>query len=102
MNTNRVVEITILMRLKQSQLDMSIPEYILLSENMNWKRTKHKNLEAKIMQHAKRLGLSVAKNEFTTSWNLENMQEERDCFISNILDKCNLNEVQVSLNRLNL
>src|SRR5205085_11534495 len=30
------------------------------------------------------------------------MQEERDCFISNILDKCNLNEVQASLNRLNL
>src|SRR5437868_15395648 len=30
------------------------------------------------------------------------MQKERDCFINNILDKCNLNEVQVRLNRLNL
>ena len=35
MNTNEIVGITILMRLKQSQLDMSIPECILLSENMN-------------------------------------------------------------------
>src|SRR5437868_10929390 len=67
MNTNRIVGITTLMRLKQSQLDMSMPEYILLSENMNWKRTKYKNLEAKIMQHTKRLGLSIAKNKFTTS-----------------------------------
>ena len=79
-----------------------MPECILLSENMNWKKTKHKNLGAKIMQHAKKLGLGVAKNEFTTSWDLENTQEERDCFISNILDKCNLNEVQMSLNRLKL
>jgi len=55
-----------LMRLKQSQRDMSMPDCILLSENMNWKRTKHKNLGAKIIQHAKRLGLSIDKNEFTT------------------------------------
>ena len=102
MNTNRIVGITTLMRLKQSQLDMSMPECILLSENINQKRTKHKNLEAKIIQHAKILGLSIAKNEFIISWDLENMQKERDCFISNILDKCNLNEVQMSLNKLNL
>ena len=81
---------------------MSMPECILLSENMNWKRTKYKNLGAKIMQHAKKLGFSVAENEFTASWNLKNLQEERDCFISNILDKCNLKEVQASLNKLNL
>ena len=54
------------------------------------------------MQHAKKLGFSVAENEFTASWNLKNLQQERDCFISNILDKCNLKEVQVSLNKLNL
>src|SRR5437588_293567 len=67
MNTNRIVGITILMRLKQSQLDINMPECILLSENMNWKRTKYKNLGAKIIQYAKRLGISVAKNEFITS-----------------------------------
>ena len=79
-----------------------MPECILLSENMNQKRTKHKNLGAKIIQNAKRLGLSIAKNKFITIWNFENMQKERDCFISNVLDKCNLNEVQVSLSKLNL
>src|SRR5437868_3225204 len=102
MNTNGIVGITTLMRLKQSQLNMSMPECILLSENMNWKRTKYKNLEAKIMQHAKKLGFSVAENKFTVNWDLKNLQEERDYFISNVLDKCNLKEVQVSLNKLNL
>ena len=77
-------------------------ECILLSENMNWKRTKYKNLGAKIIQHAKKLGFSVTKNEFIASWDLENLQEESDYFISNVLDKCNLKEVQVSLNKLNL
>ena len=67
MNTNRIVGTTTLMRLKQSQLDMSMLECILLSENMNWKRTKYKNLGAKIMQYAKKLGFSVAENEFTAS-----------------------------------
>ena len=93
MNTNRIIEITILMRLKQFQLDMSMLECILLSKNMNWKRTKYKNLGAKIMQHAKKLGFSVTKNEFIASWDLENLQEESDYFISNVLDKCNLKEV---------
>ena len=67
MNTNRIVGITTLMKLKQFQLNMSMPEYILLSENMNWKRSKYKNLRAKIMQHAKKLGFSVAENKFTVS-----------------------------------
>jgi len=67
MNTNGIVGITTLMRLKQSQLDMSMPECILLSENMNWKRTKYKNLGAKIIQHAKKLGFSVAENKFIVS-----------------------------------
>ena len=67
MNTNGIVGITILMKLKQSQLDMSILECILLFENMNWKRTKYKNLRAKIMQHTKKLGFSIAENEFTVS-----------------------------------
>ena len=90
------------MRLKQSQLNMSIPECILLSENMNQKRTKYKNLGAKIIQYIKKLGFSVAENKFIISWDLENLQEERDYFISNILDKYNLKEVQVSLNKLSL
>ena len=46
---------------------MNILECILIAENMNWKKTKHRNLEAKIIQYAKKLGLSVVKNKFTTS-----------------------------------
>src|SRR5207237_9501923 len=100
MNTNGIVGIITLMRLKQSQLDMSMPECILLSENMNWKKTKHKNLGAKIMQHAKKLGFSVDKNELTTRWELKNMQEERDYFISNILNKYNIKEKKININKI--
>ena len=76
MNTNGIVGTTTLMRLKQSQLDMSMPECILLSENMNWKRTKYKNLGAKIMQHAKKLGFSVAKNKFIQARTLKTCRKK--------------------------
>ena len=40
-------------------------ECILLSKNTKWKKTKYKNLGAEVIQHAKKLELSIAKNEFT-------------------------------------
>ncbi len=46
--------------------------------------------------------LSIAKNEFTARWDFANLQEEENCLISNILDKCNINEVQVGISKLNL
>ena len=66
-NSNGIVGITTLLRLKQFQLDIGLVECILLSKNTKWKKTKHKNLGAKVIQHAKRLELSIAKNEFTAS-----------------------------------
>ena len=81
---------------------MGLVECILLSKNTKWKKTKHKNLGAEVIQHAKKLELSIAKNEFTARWDFANLQEEENCLISNILDKCNINEVQVGISKLNL
>ena len=90
------------MRLKQFQLDMSLVECILLSKNTKWKKTKHRNLGAKIIQHAKKFELSIAKNDFTAGWNFVNLQDRKNCLISNILNKYNLKEVQESISKLNL
>ena len=101
-NTDGLVGKTTIIRLKQFQIDTGRPDCILTSDTVKETKVKYRNLKAKILQHAKRLGIKVAKNEFTESWNMLSSQEDRRDFIYNILDKYNIENGQTSLISLNL
>ena len=54
------------------------------------------------MQYVKRFELSITKNDFIAGWNFVNLQEKKNYHISNILNKCNLKEIQEGISKLNL
>jgi hypothetical protein len=101
-NTNGLVGTTTLIRLKQFQIDICNPTCMLTAEDTKIRKIKHRNLGAKVLQQAKRLGLNIAVNEFTSSWNILSPQEESKFYICNILEKYDIKGAFSSISTLNL
>ena len=90
------------MRLKQYQLNTNSAECILTSRNSTWKSSNCRNLGAKVLQLAKKLGFTISKNEDTESWNIIESDKRKDLLIENILAKANRGKSISKVSRLNI